>query len=306
MSVQPEQQLAALRHALHETREQLRASRELAAQGQALLESERAARAAAERVNALKDEFLAVVSHELRAPLSAIAGWAQILRGDASAEDAAKGLDVIEESVRVQTKLVEDLLDLSRIASGRLRLEVQPVEPRRFIDAAVEAIRPAAEAKGIHIRKLLDLSAGPVAGDASRLQQVMLNLLSNAVKFTPEQGHIEISLQRLDDRAEVRVADTGIGIPAGFLPHVFDRFRQADASIHTRFGGLGLGLAIVKHLIELHGGSIVAESAGEGRGATFAVRLPFAARRAEPATAWPPAPPAISRLPLEAAARPGR
>ncbi|HEX9719076.1 MAG TPA: HAMP domain-containing sensor histidine kinase [Ramlibacter sp.] len=281
MSRQAEQELAALRRALEETREQLRASRALAAERQGVLENERAARVLAERVNSLKDEFLAIVSHELRSPLSAIAGWVHILQSGASPEDFENGLEVIQQSVGVQTKLIEDLLDISRIASGRLRLVVQPAEPRSFIDAAVEAIRPAADAKGIRVRKVLDLSAGPVAGDPGRLQQVMVNLLTNAVKFTPEQGHVEVALQRRGEQAEITVADTGIGIPAAFLPHVFDRFCQADDSIHSRYGGLGLGLAIVKHLVELHGGNVSAESPGEGRGATFVLRLPISARRGE-------------------------
>jgi signal transduction histidine kinase len=294
MSVQPAQELMALRQALDEARRQLLAERAMAVEREALLEHERAARAFAERVNALKDEFLATVSHELRGPLSAIAGWAHILQRGASVEDLEKGLEVIDQSVRVQAKLIEDLLDISRITSGRLSLDVQPLEPRAFIDTAVEAVRPMAEAKGICIRKVLDLSAGPVAGDPSRLQQVMVNLLTNAVKFTPEQGCVEVGLQRRGEQAEITVTDTGIGIPAAFLPHVFDRFRQADASIHGRFGGLGLGLAIVKHLVELHGGSISAESAGEGCGACFKLRLPLQARRSEPAPArTAPAPAAV-------------
>lgn len=283
MSRQAEQEMAALRQALEETREQLRVSRALAAERHVLLENERAARVLAERVNSLKDEFLAIVSHELRSPLSAIAGWAHILQGNASPEDFQKGLEVIEQSVRVQAKLIEDLLDISRMASGRMRLDLQPVEPRSFIDAAVEAIRPAAEAKAIRVRKVLDLAAGPVTGDPGRLQQVMVNLLTNAVKFTPERGYIELGLQQRADHAEITVADTGIGIPQGFLPHVFDRFCQADDSIHSRYGGLGLGLAIVKHLVELHGGNVSAESPGEGCGATFLVRLPLAARRGDTA-----------------------
>jgi signal transduction histidine kinase len=283
MSLQAEQETMELRQALQEAREQLRTARDLAAERQVLLEEERAARVLAERVNALKDEFLAIVSHELRSPLSAIAGWAHILKCSSSPEDLERGVEVIEQSVRVQTKLIEDLLDISRMASGRLRLEVHPVEPRSFVDAAVEAIRPAAEAKGIRVRKVLDLAAGPVMGDPGRLQQVMLNLLTNAVKFTPDQGYVEVAVQRRGDHAEIVVADTGIGIPAAFLPHVFDRFCQADESIHSRYGGLGLGLAIVKHLVELHGGSIRAESPGEGCGATFVLRLPLHAWRSEAA-----------------------
>jgi signal transduction histidine kinase len=284
MSLKAQQEVAALRQALEETRGQLLASRALAAERQALLENERAARVLAERVNSLKDEFLAIVSHELRSPLSAIAGWAHIIQGAASPEDFQNGLEVIQQSVRVQTKLIEDLLDISRMASGRMRLDPQPLEPRSFIDAAVEAVWPAAETKAIRVHKTLDLAVGPVTGDPSRLQQVMVNLLTNAVKFTPEQGYIEVGLQRRGDQAEITVTDTGIGIPAAFLPHVFDRFCQADDSIHRRYGGLGLGLAIVKHLVELHGGDVSAESPGEGRGARFVVRLPLPARRGEAAT----------------------
>jgi signal transduction histidine kinase len=287
MSLQAERELAALRDALREHKELLKAARMLASERQILLEQERAARTFAERVNALKDEFLAIVSHELRSPLSAIAGWAHMLRRGASAEDFETGLEVIEQSVRVQTKLIEDLLDISRITSGRLSLDLQALEPRVFIDAAVEAVRPAAEEKGIRISKVLDLSAGPVLGDAARLQQVMVNLLVNAVKFTPEHGWVEVGLHRAGVEAEIRVTDSGIGISPAFLPHVFDRFRQADASIHRRFGGLGLGLAIVKHLVELHGGSVSAQSQGEGSGATFALRLPLQVGRGEPAPVRP-------------------
>jgi signal transduction histidine kinase len=299
MRLRAEQELAALRQALEDAREQLSATRTLAGEREALLENERAARVLAERVNSLKDEFLAIVSHELRGPLSAIGGWAHILQNGASPEDFEKGLEVIEQSVQVQTRLIEDLLDISRIASGRMRLEVQPVEPRAFIDAAVEAIRPAADAKGIHVRKVLDLAAGPVVGDPSRLQQVMVNLLTNAVKFTPEKGYVEVALQRRADQAEISVVDTGIGIPAAFLPHVFDRFCQADDSIHSRYGGLGLGLAIVKHLVELHGGSVSADSPGEGRGATFVLKLPLPARRGEMAPGR--AAPAPAAVPVGAA-----
>ena len=248
---------------------------ELAAARKALRECE-AARADAERTSALRDEFLAIVSHELRSPLGAILGWAHMLRRRGSEEEFNRGLDVIEQSVHLQAKLIEDLVDMSRMASGRIRLDMQAVEPRDFIDAAVESVRPAAEAKRIRIDKVLDLSAGPILGDASRLQQVMVNLLANAVKFTPEEGHIRISVQRLDRWAEIRVADSGIGIPADFLPHVFERFRQADPTAAHTHGGLGLGLTIAKHLAQLHGGEIHAESAGEGQGATFVLRLPLA------------------------------
>ena len=301
MSLQPTRELMALRQALDDARRQLLAERAVAVERETLLEHERAARVLAERLNALKDEFLAIVSHELRGPLSAIMGWIHILRHGGNEKDFEKGLEVIDQSARVQAKLIEDLLDISRITSGRLSLDVQPLEPRVFIDAAVEAVRPMAEAKSIGVRKVLDLSAGPVAGDSSRLQQVMVNLLTNAVKFTPEQGCVQVGLQRRGEQAEITVTDTGIGIPAAFLPHVFDRFRQADASIHGRFGGLGLGLAIVKHLVDLHGGAIAAESAGEGRGATFTLRLPLVARRAEPAPARPAS--AAAAVPASASSR---
>jgi signal transduction histidine kinase len=309
MRVEAEQELAVTRAALENARKLLNAARAQATEFRALLEQERAGRVLAEQVNAAKDEFLAIVSHELRSPLTAIAGWAHILRRGASQEDFDKGLEVIEQSARVQAKLIEDLLDISRITSGTVSLELQPVESRRIIDEAVEAVRPAADAKRIRIRKVLDLSAGPLAGDPDRLQQVMVNLLSNAVKFTPEGGRVEVTLQRRGEHAEISVADNGIGIPADFLPHVFERFRQADAAMHSRYGGLGLGLAIVKHLVELHGGSISAASEGEGRGATFVLRLPFAARRSEPAPERLAAPAAATasadRHSAHAAAQPG-
>lgn len=250
-------------------------SGKLAAQARAQLERERAARAEAERLSAQKDEFLAIVAHELRSPLGAILGWAHMLRRHGAGEEFNRGLDVIEQSVQVQTKLIEDLIDLTRIASGQLRLEIRPVEARAFIDAAVEAVRPTAEAKRISIRKVLDLAVPPVAGDPTRLQQVMVNLLSNAMKFTPEEGSVEVVLRRAGDRAEICVADTGIGIAPDFLPHVFDRFRQGQSADSKRQGGLGLGLAIVRQLAQLHGGEASAASPGEGRGATFTLRLPL-------------------------------
>lgn len=259
----------------------------LAAQAtQALLERERAARADAERLSAQKDEFLAIVAHELRSPLGAILGWTHMLRRRGSQEEFARGLDVIEQSVRVQTQLIGDLVDLSRLISGRLRVDMQPVEVRSFIDAAVEAVRPGADAKQIPIRKVLDLTVPPVAGDPTRLQQVLVNLLSNAVKFTPEHGSVEVVLRNAGERAEISVSDTGTGIAPDFLPHVFDRFSQSAAG--KRQGGLGLGLAIVQHLVQLHGGEASAASPGEGRGATFTVRLPLAQRSGQ-AHAGPPA-----------------
>lgn len=241
----------------------------------ALLENERAARSDAERANAMKDEFLATLSHELRTPLNSILGWSQVLKMGVSAADLQRGLDTIERNARVQAQLIEDLLDMSRITSGKVRLEIQPVEPVSVIEAAIETVRPAAESKRIRIEKMLDSAAGPVYGDPSRLQQIIWNLLSNAIKFTPKEGKVQVILERVNSHIELSVADTGIGMKAEFIPFVFDRFRQADASTTRSFGGLGLGLAIVKHLVELHGGTVRVKSAGEGQGTTFAVNLPL-------------------------------
>jgi PAS domain S-box-containing protein len=246
----------------------------------ALLGSERAARGEAERAGRTKDEFLATLSHELRTPLNAILGWSQVMRrGKMSAEDLKEGLDVIERNARAQTKLIEDLLDMSRIISGKVRLDVQTVEPMAFVEAAIETMRPAAEAKEIKLEKLLDPTAGPIAGDPNRLQQVVWNLIANAVKFTPTGGKVQILLEKVDSQVLISVADTGIGIAPQSLAHVFERFRQADASTTRKYGGLGLGLAIVKHLVELHGGGVAAESQGEGHGTTFTVRLPITISR---------------------------
>lgn len=244
----------------------------------ALLERERDARAHAERLSALKDEFLATLSHELRTPLSAMVGWVQVLRrGVKSEADLRRGLEVIERNAHAQTHLIEDLLDMNRITSGKLRLDVQLLAPVAFVEAALETVRPAAEAKGVRIRRVLDPDAGPVAGDAARMQQVVWNLLSNAIKFTPPGGDVQVLLHRVAAHVEIQVSDSGVGIAPEFVPHVFERFRQADASTARRFGGLGLGLSIVKHLVELHGGSVRAESLGVGQGATFTVALPVTA-----------------------------
>ena len=241
-----------------------------------LLESERFARAEAERASSTKDEFLATLSHELRTPLSAILGWAHILRSRRMSEaELHEGLKVIERNARMQTELIEDLLDMSRITSGKMRLDVQPVEPATFIEAALETVRPAAEAKGITLSKLLDPAAGPVMGDPNRLQQIVWNLLSNAIKFTGKDGRVQVLLERVSSHVEITVADTGIGIKPEFLPHVFDRFRQADSSATRTAKGLGLGLSIVKHLVELHGGSVHVTSPGEGHGATFSLQIPL-------------------------------
>lgn len=259
------------------------AAQKAAEERELLLESERHARADVERASRMKDEFLATLSHEVRTPLSAILGWAQILRmKSASPEELRKGLETIERNARMQTQLIEDLLDMSRITSGKVRLDVQPVQPVSVIEAALETVRPAAEAKGIRLECMLDPAAGPISADPGRLQQVMWNLLTNAIKFTPKDGKVQVVLERVNSHVEISVADTGVGIDAEFLEHVFDRFRQADASTTRQFGGLGLGLAIVKHLVELHGGTARVESGGLGKGSVFRVDLPLAAlQRAE-------------------------
>lgn len=241
-----------------------------------LLESERAARAEAERASLMKDEFLAILSHELRTPLNAILGWAQILRSRAHEdEEVAEGLAVIERNTRVQTQLIEDLLDMSRITSGKIRLDVQQVDLHDVVKAAVASVRHSADAKEIRLQVVLDPLDGPVRGDPGRLQQCFWNLLSNAIKFTPKRGRVQVSLERVNSHVEVCIVDSGQGIKPEFLPHVFERFRQADSSTTRRHGGLGLGLSIVKHLVELHGGKVVAKSEGEGLGATFCIELPM-------------------------------
>ena len=240
-----------------------------------LLESERSARHAAVRLSEMKDHFLSTLSHELRTPLSAILGWSQVLKqGPKDLEDLQTGLDKIERNANIQTKLIEDLLDMSQITSGKVRLDVQPIFPFATVDAALESVRVTAESKGVQIEKNMDPAAGPIAGDAGRLRQIVWNLLSNAIKFTPKGGKVEVALRRTESHVEISVADSGIGIDAEYLEHVFDRFRQAEASTTRRYGGLGIGLSVVKQLVELHGGSVHAKSAGEGKGATFAVRLP--------------------------------
>jgi PAS domain S-box-containing protein len=258
--------------------------RERAARGQAeqatrhkdeLLVRERAARAETERASQMKDEFLATLSHELRTPLNAILGWAHVLRAGPPGEDVAQGLEIIERNARVQTQIIEDLLDMSRIISGKIRLDVQRVDLAAVIRASVETVKPAAEAKGIRLHTVLDAQSGPVSGDPNRLQQVFWNLLTNAVKFTPKGGRVQVLLERVNSHLEVSVIDSGEGIAPDFLPHVFDRFRQADGGTARRHGGLGLGLAIVKQLIELHGGGVRVKSGGAGLGATFTVNLPL-------------------------------
>jgi PAS domain S-box-containing protein len=246
-----------------------------------LLESERSAREEAERANAMKDDFLATLSHELRTPLSAILGWSQVLKQGASEADVKRGLEAVDRNARLQAQLIEDLLDMSRITSGKLRLDVQRVALIPVLEAAIETVRPAAQAKQLRIETVFDPAAGPVYGDPSRLQQIVWNLLSNAIKFTPKNGKVQVVLERVNSQVEIHVADTGLGIKEEFLPEVFERFRQADASTTRASGGLGLGLAIVKSLVELHGGSVRVTSPGEQQGATFSVQLPPAVMRSD-------------------------
>ncbi len=240
--------------------------------------SERAARAEAERVSRVKDEFLSTLSHELRTPLNAIYGWAQVLQsGPSNPEDLEQGLDTIERSARAQKQIIDDLLDMSAIISGKVRMNVQRIDLAPVVEATIASMRPAADAKGIRLQAVLDPQARPVSGDPARLQQIFWNLLSNAVKFTPKGGRVQVLLERVNSHLEVSIIDSGEGITPEFLPHVFDRFRQADASISRRHGGLGLGLAIVKQLVELHGGTVRVKSGGPDRGATFVVALPLTA-----------------------------
>jgi PAS domain S-box-containing protein len=232
----------------------------------------------------MKDEFLAVLSHELRTPLNAIVGYARLLRsGMLNGEKATRGLEALDRNAIWLTQIVEDVLDVSRIVSGKIRLDVQPVELPLVVHNAVATVQPAADAKGVRIQTIVDPRVGPVAGDRDRLQQVVWNLLSNAVKFTPRAGRIQVRLERVNSHVEIAVADTGIGIRREFLPRIFDRFSQADSATTRKLGGLGLGLAIVRHLVELHGGTVEALSAGEHQGATFRVRLPLMIVHPQPA-----------------------
>jgi signal transduction histidine kinase/ActR/RegA family two-component response regulator len=243
-----------------------------------LLENERIARNEAERASQLKDEFLATLSHELRTPLNAILGWSQlILSGNMKQEDIHRGLETIERNARAQNKLIEDLLEMSSIISGKVRLDMQRLDIPGLVDAAVESVRPTAQAKGITLVKTIHRCVELISGDSNRLQQVFWNLLSNAIKFTPRGGKIEIIVKQAGSSLEIGVHDSGLGISPDFMPYVFDRFRQADASLTRHYSGLGLGLAIVKQLVELHGGTVRAESAGAGKGASFIVDLPLAA-----------------------------
>ena len=249
---------------------------------------EHTARAEAETANRMKDEFLATVSHELRTPLNAILGWSHILRsGKPDETTVTRGVEVIERNAQTQAQLIEDILDASRVITGSLRLNRGPVDLATVINAAADSVRLGAEAKGIQLAVILDPAARHLQGDASRLQQVVWNLLANAIKFTSSGGRVEVRLRRTDGQAQITVTDTGEGVAAEFLPFIFDRFRQADSTITRRHGGLGLGLAIVRNLVELHEGSVQVESAGEGYGASFIVRLPLA-EKIEGARTGPP------------------
>jgi PAS domain S-box-containing protein len=248
----------------------------------ALLEREQEARLQAEAANRMKDEFLATLSHELRSPLNAMLGWTRLLNSRKFDEvTTARAMETIERSARAQAQLIEDLLDVSRIIQGKLRLNIRPIALVSAIQAAIDIVRPAAEAKEIELYSDLDPVVGLVAGDSDRLQQVVWNLLSNAIKFTQKEGRVEVRLERVNSYIEIAVKDTGQGINPNFVPYVFDRFRQADSSITRSSTGLGLGLAIVRHLVELHGGTVRAESQGEGQGATFTVKLPVIPMRNE-------------------------
>ena len=239
-----------------------------------LLESEQRARAHAEAVNRLKDEFLATLSHELRTPLNAILGWSHLLTSRKSDPGMVeRAIGVIRNNAMAQSQLIEDILDVSRIIGGKLRLKLARVPLQEVIGAALDSVSPAAQAKAIEIARDVD-DIEPISGDYDRLQQVVWNLLSNAVKFTPREGRVTVSLKRVEDDVVLRVEDPGIGISPDFLPYVFDRFRQADGTATRRHGGLGLGMAIVRHLVELHGGTVGADSPGENRGATFTITLP--------------------------------
>lgn len=248
---------------------------------QQLLEREKIARAEAENANRLKDDFLATLSHELRTPLSSILGWSRLLKErQVEGEQAVRAIETIERNAKSQSQLIEDILDVSRIISGKLRLDVRPVELSSIIETAIESVRPAAEAKNIRLQRVID-SGGMISGDADRLQQIIWNLLSNAVKFTPKEGRVQIKLERVNSHVEIIVADNGIGISAESLPFIFERFRQSDSSTTRKHGGLGLGLAIVRHLVELHGGTVQAASDGLNQGSAFTVMFPLIALRSK-------------------------
>jgi PAS domain S-box-containing protein len=249
-----------------------------------LLAREQAARAEAEALNRTKDEFLATLSHELRTPLNAIFGWARMLQtGTVPGGMTQRAVDAIVRNATAQVQLIDDLLDVSRIITGNMRLDVRPVDVKAVIESALDAVRPAAAGKDIRLETMLDPNAGLVTGDPDRLRQIMWNLLSNAVKFTPRSGRVQVRLQRAYSHVEIVVSDTGQGIAAEVLPYIFERFRQGDGGITRRHGGLGLGLALVRHLVELHGGTVTGHSVGVGEGSTFVVALPVPILKLNPA-----------------------
>ncbi|HEV8143419.1 MAG TPA: ATP-binding protein [Methylomirabilota bacterium] len=289
--------LRARETALRESQERFR---EIAAARAHALENEKTARAEAEAANQMKDEFLAVLSHELRTPINAVFGWARLLRTAKGEEQTLEhGLAVIERNAAAQVKLIEDLLDVSRIISGKMRFDVRPVDVAAAVESALDSVRQAAEMKDIRLASVLDPRAGTVVGDPDRLRQLVWNLLSNAIKFTPKGGRVQVRLTRTGSRVEIVVTDTGVGITSEFLPHIFERFRQGDSTSTRQHGGLGLGLALVKHIVELHGGIVRAESAGEGLGATFTVQLPVALATTSDATGTSTTPAALPAVSLE-------
>jgi PAS domain S-box-containing protein len=255
-------------------------SRDVSAQRRAeqererLLVRERQARDEAERQSRFKDEFLATLSHELRTPINAILGWLSILSRGEAVRDPAKAIAVIQRNAQMQAKLIEDLLEMNKLMSGTARLEVAVVDVRATVDSALQALQPTADAKGVRLSASIDPAVSQVTADARRLQQVLWNLVHNAIKFTPDQGRVDVTVTRTERAVQIRVTDTGQGIPGEFLPYVFDRFRQADPSATRGAWGLGIGLSIAKHIVELHGGTIDVESGGPGLGATFTVHLP--------------------------------
>lgn len=286
-----------LEQTAREQRAEMERRQRVEAELEALLAREKAARQEAEEANRLKDEFVATVSHELRTPLNMILGWARMLRtGGLDQERTAKAVETIERSAENQAHLVEDLLDMSRLLSGKLRLDIHTLDPATIINTAIETIRPAAVARNIALHVKLDPAVSQISGDPNRLQQIIWNLLSNAIRFTSVGGTVNLQLSQDETQIIISVSDTGQGISSEFLPHVFEHFRQADSSIIRHHGGLGLGLAIVRHLVELHGGSVSADSAGANAGATFTVRLPLAPMPVDStpladsvkAVGWPP------------------
>jgi len=266
------------------------AEREAAQERERLLRSEKEARDEAERQGRLKDEFLAILSHELRTPMNAILGWLSILESGKPIREIHSALAVVRRNAELQARLIEDLLDMNRFMSGTLQLDIAPVDVGRLLQTTMQSLQPAADAKGVQLIAAVEQTSPPALADSRRLQQVLWNLVHNAVKFTPRGGRVEIHVHQSDDELEIHVQDNGQGISAGFLPHVFERFRQEDASTTREAPGLGLGLSIVKHIVELHGGSIAVQSDGERKGSMFVVRVPT--RAAQPLDRQSPSAPA--------------